>query len=81
MGFLTSKYKESKHNMTNINTKNTPLFLILLTLLIVTLSGCGNSPETTNETNITSDETTTSEEETIDYSKHSNLIKIEGSKD
>ena len=69
------------------NTKNTPLFLtlILLTLLIVTLSGCGKlsktTNETTNETDITSDETTTSEEGTIDYSKHSNLIKIEGSKD
>lgn len=65
------------------NTKNTPLFLtlILLTLLTFTLSSCGKLSKTTNETNITSDETTTSEEGTIDYSKHSNLIKIEGSKD
>lgn len=71
--------------MPNTNTKNTPLFLtlILLTLLTFTLSGCGKlsktTNETTNETNITSDETATSEEGTIDYSKHSNLIKIEGS--
>lgn len=58
------------------------LTLILLTLLTFTLSSCGKLSKTTNETNITSDETiTTSEEGTIDYSKHSNLIKIEGSKD
>lgn len=66
--------------------KKPPLFLlILLTLLTFTLSGCGKlsktTNETTNETDITSDETTVSEEGTIDYYKHSNLIKIEGSKD
>lgn len=77
-----------KGNLINMKNNNiyiiktyTFLLLILLTLLTVTLSGYGKLPKTTNETDITSDETTTSEEGTTDYSKHSNLIKIEGSKD